>query len=531
MKTRASAATLFVVIFLLGFVLMGFEMLGSRYIYPYFGGGLPTWAALISTVLAALMFGYFGGGELSDKFPSPVLLCGIVIGAALYLLIIPYSADPVLTWVMDNLGDGDLGVITSSVLLLFVPVLLLGMVSPFCIKLILRDVRETGRVSGFVYGISTMGNILGTLITSFYLIPAIGSRDITYIFGGTVFACGLILFALGRAGAHATGARVKVLGLVLLACCGAVATRAEAQAQTPAQGQAQPQDGRALTRELPSTVIETDTSNPESALWLGGKLYVTELPRDRVVVYDGQTRSVWFQEQGCGPASIRQLSDGGDLMILCHIGARLVRVTSSGRVVARFTHDMQGRALRDPNDGDADGEGGLYFSDSGLYSAQAPATGRVYYWQPDGQIRLVVDGMHYSNGVLVDRRNHRLLVSEHLGRRVLSFPIRPDHTLGNATVFFDLSTVYPPAYNTDLMGPDGLAMDENGNLFIAHDGAGRVLVVSSAGRLLNVFPVPMQWVTNVALSGDGFLFVTGTIDIMAPPFPGRVLRYTLPPPQ
>ena len=78
------------------------------------------------------------------------------------------------------------------------------------------------------------------------------------------------------------------------------------------------------------------------------------------------------------------------------------------------------------------------------------------------------------------------------------------------------------------MGPDGLDMDANGNLFIAHDGAGRVLVVSPNGRLLNIFPVPMQWVTNVALSGDGGLFVTGVFDIMMPPFPGRVLRLTLP---
>src|SRR5262249_54062900 len=226
MKTSVSAATLYVVIFLLGFALMGFEMLGSRYLNPYFGGGLTTWAALISTVLAALMFGYFIGGNLRDKHPSPGLLCGIVPAAALYLLLIPHSADPVLVWVVDNLGDQDTGVITASFLLLFLPLLLLGMVSPFCIKLILRDVAESGRVSGFVYGISTMGNILGTLVTSFYLIPAIGSRAITYIFALTVLACGAILLVLGRAGMHRTSHRVTTVALAALLCFGAA--RAEA---------------------------------------------------------------------------------------------------------------------------------------------------------------------------------------------------------------------------------------------------------------------------------------------------------------
>src|SRR6185369_10578243 len=180
-------------------------------------------------------------------------------------------------------------------------------------------------------------------------------------------------------------------------------------------------------------------------------------------VYDGETRSVWFQEQGCGPASIKPLNRDGDLMILCHIGSRLVRVNASGRVVARYTHDSTGRPLRDPNDVDGDGDGGLYFSDSGVYSPNAPATGRVYYFQPDGTIRLVVDGMRYSNGVKFDGRNRRLLVSEHMARRVLAFPIRPDRTLGNATVFFDLATVaQPPRFTSELMGPDGLDMDANG---------------------------------------------------------------------
>ena len=55
---RPASITICVNAFLVGGVLMGFEMLGSRYLFPYFGGGIDTWAGLISTVLIALTFGY-----------------------------------------------------------------------------------------------------------------------------------------------------------------------------------------------------------------------------------------------------------------------------------------------------------------------------------------------------------------------------------------------------------------------------------------------------------------------------------------
>jgi gluconolactonase len=310
--------------------------------------------------------------------------------------------------------------------------------------------------------------------------------------------------------------RLCLLAAGLLACL------------TIAPAVARAQETAALYMDLPSMVVEPDAAYPEGPLWHNGRLYYTEMSRDRVMSYDGRTRAVWFQEAGCGPVSVKALSREGDLIVLCHLGAQVVRLSPSGRVVAHYAHDSTGRALRDPNDADADGEGGLYFSDSGIFNPAAPATGRVYHYQPDGTIRLVADGLRYSNGVEFDGRNRRLLVSEHLARRVLAFPVRPDHTLGNAEAFFNLATVFPPRYSTELMGPDGLDMDARGNLFIAEYGAGRILMVSSEGRLLHILPVPMQWVTDMAVTPDGFMFVTGAFDNLTPPFAGRVLRLTLP---
>jgi hypothetical protein len=105
MRTRGSAASLglLAALFVVGFALMGFEMLGSRYLNPYFGGGITTWASLISVVLFAMMVGYFGGGYAVDARPGVELLAGSVLLAAVCLLVVPLTADAVLTFIIDTL--------------------------------------------------------------------------------------------------------------------------------------------------------------------------------------------------------------------------------------------------------------------------------------------------------------------------------------------------------------------------------------------------------------------------------------------
>lgn len=191
------AVTLLICInaFLVGGVLMGFEMLGSRYLFPYFGGGIGTWAGLISTVLVALTVGYFIGGTLVDRYPSPRVIAVSIALAPAYLALIPSSADHVMSLILGLVGDGPSGVLLASMLLLLLPLSLLGMLSPVAIRLLTRSTAEAGRVAGFVYGISTIGNVFGTLFTTFVLIPTIGSRAITYLFAGILGVCAVSLFA------------------------------------------------------------------------------------------------------------------------------------------------------------------------------------------------------------------------------------------------------------------------------------------------------------------------------------------------
>jgi len=179
--------------FILGAIVMGFEMLSSRYLYPYFGGGIGTWAGLISTVLGALTIGYFLGGVLIDRHPSSKITAIATGLAALYLSGLPLGADPTIAFIETSYGDGPLPILVASAALLLVPLSALGMFSPIAIRLLIRSMHESGRVAGAVYGISTLGSIFGTLFTTFALIPAFGSRAITYLFAGLLLVCALSL--------------------------------------------------------------------------------------------------------------------------------------------------------------------------------------------------------------------------------------------------------------------------------------------------------------------------------------------------
>ncbi|HYZ44495.1 MAG TPA: fused MFS/spermidine synthase [Xanthobacteraceae bacterium] len=194
----AASAAIYAVAFVTGAIVMSFEMLGSRYLNPYFGSGIYTWAALISTVLIALTAGYFLGGALADRTVSLALLALTVIIGSVYLLALPSFAQAVLEAVLAAIDDIRLGSLMSALALMFFPVTLLGMYSPFAIRLLLRSAQRSGRVSGAVYGISTAGAIVGTLGTTFVLIPAIGSRAITLALGTLGLLAGLGLLALAR---------------------------------------------------------------------------------------------------------------------------------------------------------------------------------------------------------------------------------------------------------------------------------------------------------------------------------------------
>ena len=176
---------------ILGFALMGFEMLASRYLYPYFGGGINTWASLIATVLVALMLGYLLGGALVDRTMSPRLCGYLLVIAGVYLFSIPLWVDPLFAWMLTRHRRRH-GRASSSAppMLLLLPLTLMSVFTPFAVRLLLTSVTFGGRLVGYVYGVSTVGNVLGTLVTTFTSMPLFGSRALTMVFAGVTIVCG-----------------------------------------------------------------------------------------------------------------------------------------------------------------------------------------------------------------------------------------------------------------------------------------------------------------------------------------------------
>jgi sugar lactone lactonase YvrE len=487
----AASASVFVALFIVGFCLMGFEMLGSRYLNPYFGGGITTWASLISVVLLAMMIGYFIGGRLIDANPSIELFCLAIVLAGINIAIVPSFADPMLAAFLDSLGYGLTGVLTGAFALSFLPVALLSACSPIVVRLHLVDLATGGKTTGLVYAVSTLGNVFGTLFTTFYLIPGYGTRTITIAFGVVLVVVGVLLYALKNRLVLAYGAMLAIAVLP--------PPRAEAAGATA------------------DPVREISASYPEGPLWDGGRLLYTEMGRDRVMTWKDTVPTVFWQEQKCGPTAIARFGRSG-FLVLCHQGKKLVEVSATGETLRAFASASDGTPLQDPNDATSDGNGGAFFTDPGTFQKGAAATGRVYHISSEGKVSKLVDGLRYANGIAYDPESRRLLVSEHLGQRVLEYPVNDDLSLGAPKTFLDVARHVTSAYPET--GPDGIEFDADGNVYVAVYGAGMLLIVSPDGSVRE-HVVDTPFVTNVAIAGDTAAVVGAYINDM-PPYPGKV---------
>ena len=172
------------IVFIAGAASLSVEFAASRLLAPYFGTSLFVWANLIGLILLYLTIGYYLGGQLADRYPRPAVLYGLTAVAALLIALIPLIAYPILTWAQLLFATNPLGVFYGSlvsVLILFaLPMILLGAVSPFAIRLSIKQVVSSGRTAGQLYAISTLGSIFGTFFPVFVLIPDVGT-NMTFI--------------------------------------------------------------------------------------------------------------------------------------------------------------------------------------------------------------------------------------------------------------------------------------------------------------------------------------------------------------
>jgi spermidine synthase len=194
---------------------LGAEIAAARLLAPWFGASTIVWANTIATVLVALSAGYWIGGRLADRDPTLAGLSRVVLAAAALLALVPFVAGPFLRVSVDALDRVEAGAFAGSLFAVLVlvaaPVVLLGTVAPYAIRLSVRAVDEAGRVSGRLYAISTLGSLVGVFLSALLLIPLVGTRR-TFL----TFALALALAAVPALGRRFVLAPVGVVVLLAL---------------------------------------------------------------------------------------------------------------------------------------------------------------------------------------------------------------------------------------------------------------------------------------------------------------------------
>lgn len=158
------------VAFVSGFSIMTIEMLGARIMAPYFGGSISVWGSLITVFMLALSVGYLVGGRLSTKNPNPKTFALFFITAAVCSIPIIVFADAIMRPIFLTLEDPRYGSLLASIFLYFIPTSILGMISPYSVRLMVDSREHSGHMAGLLFFVSTIGSAGGTLATSFYFV-------------------------------------------------------------------------------------------------------------------------------------------------------------------------------------------------------------------------------------------------------------------------------------------------------------------------------------------------------------------------
>jgi spermidine synthase len=170
-----------VVVFIASFCTLVIELVAGRIMAPYVGVSLYTWTSIIGVVLAGISIGAYLGGLIADRYPRSSTLGWLLFLSGLGA----FSISPLTNLVGGAQFHTSLmtRILLITAIIFFVPSCLLGMISPVVVKLTLSNLEKAGNVVGKIYAFSTLGSILGTFATGFYLISWMGTRSILLTMG------------------------------------------------------------------------------------------------------------------------------------------------------------------------------------------------------------------------------------------------------------------------------------------------------------------------------------------------------------
>jgi gluconolactonase len=235
-----------------------------------------------------------------------------------------------------------------------------------------------------------------------------------------------------------------------------------------------------------------------------GNLYISHGKVVTKITPEGKA-TLWA-ETGA-PNGHKILKDGTHL--ICDASRHAVlHLDATGKELEPAATVSDGVPLRGPNDLTLDpSTGGVYFTDPAS-SNESNADGSIHYIDSKGRTHTVAKGFAFPNGIVIRPGGKELLVGESKRNRILAFPVTAPGTLGKPTVLVDLPVKGEGQIDNQ---PDGIALDADGNLYVAHYGMRQVQVVSPGGKIVRRYPGGNLTTSNVAFAGPNMdrLYMTG----------------------
>ncbi|MBD3248150.1 spermidine synthase, partial [Candidatus Falkowbacteria bacterium] len=214
-----------IIVFICGASLMTLELVGSRVLAPYVGTSIIVWTSLIGIILGFLSLGYWWGGRIADNKPSERTLSFIIFLSSFFVFFIIIANSHILYFIRERIESVYVGAVLGTLTLFAIPSFLLGIVSPYAIRLKMKSLNSSGKTVGNLYAISTIGSIVGTFSAGFFLIPFLGTIKILYLI--TIL---LVLASLLVAVKHYF--KIKAASILLFVICFSMPLSFNAAAET-----------------------------------------------------------------------------------------------------------------------------------------------------------------------------------------------------------------------------------------------------------------------------------------------------------